>query len=324
MRRVLKSTGSIYLHCDPTASHYIKELMDAVFGRGNFCNEIVWCYKSGGASPKRHFSKKHDLLYWYSKIPNKYTFNPQTEKSYNRGLKRYRFKGVEEFQDEIGWHTIVGMKDYWNIDMVGRTSGERTGYPTQKPIALYERIIIASSNEGDIVLDPFAGCATTCVAAERLGRQWVGIDIWDKAHETVLERLRNEGMAPDEDTGYMLAFGDVHYVSTPPKRTDDGDTAAPFLRVRERVLEPEGRSMSRSEMYDLLISHQGIKCQGCDRKFDDPRYLELDHNTPRADGGINHISNRILLCGPCNRTKSHTYTLSGLRRQNKKNGWIAK
>ena len=325
MRRVLKSTGSIYLHCDPTASHYLKAVMDAVFGWRNFRNEIIWCYKSGGASPKRHFGKKHDIILWYSKTKD-YVFNSQQEKSYNRGLKPYRFKGVVEHQDEIGWHTLVGMKDYWQIDMVGRTSGERLGYPTQKPLALYERIVKASSNEGDIVLDPFAGCATTSVAAERLNRQWVGIDIWDKAHETVIRRLSKEGLAmPDGSIGEAIPFfGDIHYSKEPPERTDDGETAAPFLRVRERVKEPEGPKWSRREMYEYLVEQNGSRCMGCDRTFDDPRYLELDHNVPRADGGINHVTNRILLCSPCNRAKSNIYTLSGLRRLNKREGWMAK
>ena len=95
MKRTLKPAGSIYLHCDPTASHYLKAVMDAVFGHDRFRNEIVWCYKSGGASPKRHFSKKHDIILWYSKS-KEYLYNPQTEKSYNRGLKPYRFAGVRE------------------------------------------------------------------------------------------------------------------------------------------------------------------------------------------------------------------------------------
>ena len=200
---------------------------------------------------------------------------------------------------------------------------ERVGYPTQKPLPLYERIIRASSNPGDVVLDPFSGCATTCVAAERLGRQWVGMDIWDKAHETVIQRLQKEGLAAGGDSAGMLPFGDIHYATEPPLRTDDGEEAAPFLRVKERIREPEGQKMSRAEMYDFLLTQHGMKCQGCDRVFDDPRYLELDHNTPRSDGGLNHISNRILLCGPCNRAKSNTYTLSGLRRLNRKQGWMA-
>lgn len=164
-----------------------------------------------------------------------------------------------------------------------------------------------------MVFDPFCGCATTLVAAERLGRQWVGIDIWEKAHEVVIDRLR-------DTVGDLI--GDVHYSDTPPERTDDGDTASPFLRVKERIREPEGRKMSRAEMYDFLLTQQGRKCQGCDREFDDPRYLELDHNVPRSDGGINHVTNRILLCGPCNRLKSNVYTLSGLRRENRKRGYM--
>ncbi len=119
--------------------------------------------------------------------------------------------------------------------------------------------------------------------------------------------------------GHLFAK-DIRFTTEPPKRTDDGEEAVPFLRVKERVREPEGKRMSRAEMYEFLLTQNGPRCQGCDREFNDPRYLELDHNTPRSDGGLNHISNRILLCGPCNRLKSNTYTLSGLRRENKKRG----
>ena len=199
-----------------------------------------------------------------------------------------------------------------DIHAVMGSSAEKTGYPTQKPLAFYERIICLSSNEGDIVVDPFAGCATTLVAAEKLNRQWTGMDIWDRVHEVVVNRLRSE----------VGLFGDVHFTTAPPVRTDEGEEAAPFLRVKERVKEPEGRKMSRAEMYDFLLTQHGPRCQGCDRTFDDPRYLELDHNTPRSDGGLNHISNRILLCGPCNKLKSNQYTLSGLRRQNRRNGYM--
>ena len=116
----------------------------------------------------------------------------------------------------------------------------------------------------------------------------------------------------------------VLYRKEPPVRTDDGMAAAPFIQVTERYKEPAGPQMTRQEMYEYLLSQYGSKCQGCDRLFDDPRYLELDHNTPRSDGGLNHITNRILLCGPCNRAKSNTYTLSGLRRINRQNGWMKK
>ena len=189
IHRVLRPTGSFYLHCDPTASHYLKIVLDAIFlpCGGFFQNEIDWCYKSGGAS-KHHFSKKHDVLLFYTKSKN-YTFNYQTEKSYNRGFKPYRFKGVAEFKDDIGWYTLVGMKDYWNVDMVGRTSAERLGYPTQKPEALLERIIKASSVEGDTILDAYCGCGTTAAVAQRLKRKWIGVDITYQAVAMTLKRI---------------------------------------------------------------------------------------------------------------------------------------
>ena len=209
-------------------------------------------------------------------------------------------------------------EDWWvDINSLQSDADERTGYPTQKPLALYERIIKASSNIGDVVLDPFAGCATTCVVAEMLKRKWIGIDIWNKAYDVVIKRLESEGLLGE------FKLGDTLFLKEPPIRTDDGQEAVPFLRVKKRVHEPKGPKMTRKEMYEYLLDQYGPKCQGCDRIFDDPRYLELDHNTPRADGGINHISNRILLCGPCNKLKSNQFTLSGLRRQNSKLGYMA-
>ena len=340
MRRILKPTGSIYLHCDPTASHYLKACMDAIFGYKNFVNEIIWCYNVGGKG-KRWFARKHDVLLFYS-LSRNYVFNGDAVGiARDTGTKSFGGKiGVDEqgrrYQDKIVKKTGKVYRyfldapkipeDYWT-DINSLQSGvrERTGYPTQKPLALYERVIKASSNEGDMVLDPFAGCATTCVAAERLKRQWIGIDIWDKAHEVVIERLRNEKLlTPEGDHGgELFTAGQITYSTEPPERTDDGGEAAPFLRVKERVREPEGRKMTRAQMYEFLLTQYGPRCQGCDRTFDDPRYLQLDHNTPRSDGGLNHISNRVLLCGPCNRAKSNIYTLSGLRRENARNGWMA-
>ena len=339
MCRVLKPTGSIYLHCDPTASHYLKAVMDAIFGWRGFINEIIWCYNVGGKG-KRWFARKHDVILFYVQSKS-YTFNgEEVGIPRDTGTKSFGGKiGFDEegrrYQDKIVKKTGKVYRylldapkipeDYWT-DINSLQSGvrERTGYPTQKPLALYERIIKASSNEGDVVLDPFAGCATTCVSSERLQRKWVGIDIWDKVHEVVIERLRNEKLiTPGGDHGgELFTGGQITYSTELPLRTDDGQEAAPFLRVKERIIEPAGRKLSRSEMYDFLLTQYGAKCQGCYRFFDDPRYLELDHNTPRSDGGLNHISNRILLCGPCNKLKSNQYTLSGLRRQNKKLGYM--
>ncbi|NLC44745.1 MAG: site-specific DNA-methyltransferase, partial [Clostridiales bacterium] len=136
MKELLASDGTIWVHLDWHSLHYVKIIMDEIFGEKNFINEIIWKYKSGGSSHK-HFSKKHDVILVYSKS-NKYYLNVPKEKSYNRNLKPYRFKGVKEFKDEYGWYTMVNMKDVWSIDMVGRTSKERNGYATQKPLELLE------------------------------------------------------------------------------------------------------------------------------------------------------------------------------------------
>ena len=307
MRRLLKPTGSIYLHCDPTASHYLKAVMDAIFGWRQFRNEIIWSYRSGGGS-KRNFGRKHDTFLYCTKS-KKFTFNADDVRiPYDAIIAKNR----RHLFNKKG--KVAG--SVWDISRPPNHSNEWVGYPTQKPLALYERIIRASSNEGDIVCDPFAGCATTLVVAEKLQRQWVGMDIWEGAHRLVVERL--------EDTAGIFAHrvDKVNTSTTPPIRTDDGETGAPFLRVKVKIPEPPGPRWTRAQMYEHLLDQYGSRCQGCDRTFDDPRYLELDHNIPRSDGGINHITNRILLCGPCNKLKSNIYTLSGLRRENKKRGYI--
>ena len=188
MRELLSEHGSIYVHLDYHAGHYIKILMDEIFGKENFINEIVWCYKSGGVGNSA-FSKKHDNILFYRKNMDNCIFHILKEKSYNRGLKPYHFKGIEEFQDDIGWYTLVNCKDYWNIDMVGRSSDERVDYATQKPEALLERIIKASSNEGSIVADFFAGSGTTGAVAEKLGRRWIMCDNNPKAIDTITKRM---------------------------------------------------------------------------------------------------------------------------------------
>ena len=156
--------------------------------------------------------------------------------------------------------------------------GERTGYPTQKPLKLYERIIAASSNPGDVVLDPFAGCATTPIAAERLGRRWVGIDLWEKAHEVILYRLRQEGLATPDAEAFageniqLLTAGDVHYIPGSPVRTDAGEAAAPHLRAKysRAVAKEAWQKLSRQEMRDILVAAQSdnelVVCAGCGRR----------------------------------------------------------
>ena len=188
MKPVLRQTGSIYLHCDPTASHYLKLVMDAVFGKSKFRNEIVWAYRTGGVS-KRWFGRKHDIILFYSNS-DKYSISIPKERSYNRNNKPYRFKGVEEFKDEKDhWYTMATMRDVWEINTVGRTSAERLGYPTQKPLALMDRILDASCPSNGVVLDPFCGCGTSVHAAEDRELNWIGVDISRFAVELMRERV---------------------------------------------------------------------------------------------------------------------------------------
>lgn len=189
MKELLSEKGTIYVHLDFRTVHYVKIIMDHIFGIDNFLNEVIWSYKSGGTSSK-YFSRKHDNILVYSKT-GKYIFNPQKEKSYNRGHKPYRFKGVKEYEDELGWYTMVNLKDVWQIDIVGRTSRERVGYGTQKPEALLERIILSSSNEDSIVADFFAGSGTTPIVANRFNRKWIASDIGSLSIVTIKKRLAN-------------------------------------------------------------------------------------------------------------------------------------
>ena len=179
MRRVLREDGSIYLHIDHTAHAWVKTLMDAIWGKHNFRNEIIWCYGGRGMA-KRWFQRKHDTILFYSKTDNHF-FNtegasrpvaPEHIGRYNQVDENGRRYAIIKNRD--GSYSNIYLKDvvredWWDIPYA--RGNEATGYPTQKPLALYERIIQASSNPGDMVLDPFCGCATTPVAAERLGRQ---------------------------------------------------------------------------------------------------------------------------------------------------------
>lgn len=187
MKELLAEDGTIWIHLDWHVVHYVKIFMDAIFGEDNFVNEIIWHYKSGG-SGKRHFARKHDTILVYSKS-KKYYFAPPKEKSYNREFKPYRFKGVKEYKDDLGWYTMVTMKDVWNVDMVGRTSSERTGYATQKPEALLERIVEGSTQEGDYVADFFCGSGTLASVAEKMNRRWICCDGSALAVSSTLKRI---------------------------------------------------------------------------------------------------------------------------------------
>ena len=191
--RVLKDTGSFYLHCDHTMSHYLKLVLDIIFGEKNFRNEIVWFYPSMSRAIK-HFPRKHDTIFFYTKS-NDYVLNadavrePYDEKTVKRYETPVVFPG-----GYVAKKNPKGRMPYsvWQIPPVRNVSKENTGYPTQKPLKLLRRIISASSNKGDLVLDPFCGCATACVGAQMLERKWVGIDVSELAWKLVQERMRKE------------------------------------------------------------------------------------------------------------------------------------
>ena len=359
MQRVLKDTGSVYLHCDPTASHYLKQVMDAVFGKNQFRSEVVWRRHAHSHSlGSRQWPALHDVILMYSN-GTKWVWNAQYEpydERYSNKVFRYsdengryqsypitgaRPGGPEAYQpwrgvspspgrawalpryarfpqwldlpsehewqqlsihskldvlDELGmihWPAKLGgmprLKHYlqdapgkmaegiWTELGVSAGAKERVGYPTQKPLALLERIIRASSNEGDMVLDPFCGCATACVAAENLGRRWVGIDLSPKAIELVNVRLKAAmgGLFHDR---LVTARTDI------PRRTDI-DAPIPYRQNKH-----------------VLFGQQEGRCNGCRTEFPF-RAFDVDHVIPRSRGGTDHIENLQLLCTHCNRTK---------------------
>jgi DNA modification methylase len=264
LRRVLKPTGWLYLHCDPTASHYLKVILDAVFGIENFRNEIVWQRTGAKGSPMGRLPSNHDIVLSYSrsdaavwnevvvpynlddldaKTAGKYTRRDADGRLYQltsllhpeqgrRPNLHYELMGVtrtwrwsKDRMDEAvsAGHVVQTgpgkvprykryldeqkgrlIDDVWaDIPPINSQAAERLGYPTQKPLALLERIISASSNEGDIVLDPFCGCGTTIDAAQRLGRRWIGIDITYLAIDLIDTRLRDT-YGPDIAEAYEI------------------------------------------------------------------------------------------------------------------------
>ena len=373
MKRILKPTGSIYLHCDPTANHYLKTAMDTVFGGENFQNDITW-NRSGGKSDAKRWGRVSDRLLYYT-MSEQFTWNRQYQSHDPEYIRKtYHFddhdgrgpfttmplhaSGTREGEsgkawggydpDKIGnhWRTptkgimatyivdhelipgwpyaypslhqrlevldkvglikwsqngVPRLKTYLAatkgvaatdiISDIPMASGkERTGYPTQKPIDLLERIIQASSNEGDVVLDPFCGCATALVAAEKLERQWVGIDISPKARQLVKSRLERE-------LG-LFSLGTV-YRDDVPMRTDLGEL--PHYRTHKHT----------------LFGKQEGHCAGC--KHDFPfRNFTVDHIVSQSKGGTDHIDNLQLLCNACNSmkgTKTQEEFLAALRRE---------
>lgn len=234
MKRILKSTGSIYVHCDWHASHYIKVEMDKIFGYENFKNEIAWRYGLGGFRTRQHYPRKHDALLFYAKsIQN--TFNVQRQEPTKAMLQKYSHID----QDGKRYMMSYGKRYYlkggrpldtvWDVAAIAPTSGERVGYPTQKPEDLLERVIQVSSNRGDVVLDAFAGGGTTGVVAQRLGRRWILCDQSRVAVAVTAERLKTEvrergfgsDPVPDFSVEHWGVYEAQRLAETPPDQFRD-------------------------------------------------------------------------------------------------------
>ncbi len=351
MKRLLKTTGSIWLHCDDTAGYWLRSLMDSVFGAAWYRNEIVWKRTSAHNDPQR-FGRITDTLFYYAAGKGR-TWNRQFGEYSQEYLDRFfRFRDergryrvgdltgsgtrtgetgqswrgynptdsarhwsvpkrivrklggdaalsrpISERLDLLDKHGYIrwpkrggvpAFKSYLN-ELPGRPvqnlwedirpapRRERVGYPTQKPLALLDRIIRASSCEGDMVLDPFCGCATACVAAEDLKRQWAGIDESPKAAELVIQRFTGTKQLT------LLANRIIHR-SDIPLRTDLGKL--PNYRTHKHT----------------LFGRQEGLCTGCGHAFPF-RNFTVDHIVPQARGGTDHLDNLQLLCGACNSMK---------------------
>ncbi|MDD9810646.1 MAG: DNA methyltransferase [Gammaproteobacteria bacterium] len=211
-RRILKLTGSFYLHCDHTMAHYLKITLDCIFGEKNFRNEIIWGYAKPRPA-KKMFVRNHDTVLFYARSADT-KFNPQRMPTIKGAFeKRKPFKRPDGTVWEAKQEGVLAGSWWHDIPSFSTrmSAKERTGWPTQKPLKLMQRIIAASSNKGDWVLDPFCGCVTTCIAAELLERHWVGIDVAAESWAQIERRLNTE-IPPD------LLRGPAHKSTTPPKR----------------------------------------------------------------------------------------------------------
>ena len=298
MHRVLKPSGSIYLHCDPTMSHSLKMVMDSIFGKVNFRNEVIWHYPNASRG-KHKFAKSHDVIFWYGKSGDVVFNRQQILVPFTSGMTEWRYtKGGQKGKAMPEGKTP---DDVIILPSLNTMSKERTGYPTQKPLALLEKIVKASSGEGDIVLDPFCGCATALVAAEQLSRRWIGIDIASKAKDLIKDRLQDaQDMLTTKSVWRKVAIDE-----NPPARTDIDDS--------EEIKTAKEKRAWMHHLYGV----QEQKCAACAREFEF-RNMELDHIKAKAKGGQDIKRNTQLLCGACNRIKGDRgmdYLLGELKRR---------
>ena len=338
MHRILKPTGSIFLHCDWEANSYLRLLIDAIFGADMYINEIAWCYPPGGQPPKNGFPKKHDTILFYAKNAEINKFIQEYTPLEERQIKKFtktdenerRFKEYKKekkvYRTFLDEHKGNPVSSWWtDIHSLGQAiGGENSGYPTQKPVALAERIIKASTDKGNVVFDPFAGCAYTLVAAERNQRQWLGCDFSVRALTVLKRQFAKFGYSPngemldDPKTGATPMLSEVEIdIKGPtdkdlPVRSDQDPVAVAVMKPRERKYKAQAAIHDREEMLNFLLGLSGWRAWCCGwynpgldgnpRK--ETHNFELDHIAPKSKEGYNHqIPYRAPLCPRHNKLK---------------------
>ena len=337
IRRILKPTGSFFVHCDATADSYLRLLLDAIFGPDNFRNGIAWCY-TGPANVKRWFPRKHDSILFYAKSKRAFFDRDAVRIPYSASFTKRRAytegetgitagystgRTAEELTEEFGSGKVV--EDWWtDIPAGGQIPNwELTGYPTQKPVKLAERIIRAATRPGEVVLDCFAGCAYVPVAAELNGRQWLACDISPRALTVVKRQFNKFRMSVDgeqvTDLPLLIPDADIT-VAGPgnlPQRTDQDpatDPPAP-LRPPGKFKRPSS-DIPATEMREFLLKLSGYRCWTCGfantveispgvyEKYETTENFVLDHVVPKSKGGSHQITNPAPICHTCNLRKA--------------------
>ena len=256
-RRVLKQTGSIFLHCDPTMSHYLKVIMDGIFGKKNFRNEVIWHYRKWSTG-KYTFQRNHDVIFFYSRSESlKRTFNQLYMPRAASTSKRFGTKRIISGYDEAGQRLPsqvaeedsqgVRLDDVWDI---ARVPPIKQLYPTEKPLALLERIIKASSKPNDVVFDPFCGCGTTIHGAQNLGRRWIGIDVCVQACKVMQKRIEGH---------FDSLWDEIEFIGM-PKTIEDAKVLAeydPFKFERWAASLVPGMEANKRQRGDKGIDGRG-------------------------------------------------------------------
>ena len=297
-RELLADNGSIYLHCDWHKSHYLRNIMDEVFGYGNFVNEIIWCYQGTGRSPKQ-YKRKHDTLFFYAKSAT-WNFNPEavgtpfgekqikkfSGKDENGYFKEYTHKDGKTYRKYLSDDDYLPCNDWWSDIYVIQDHSEREGYPTQKPEALLERIIKASSNPGDIVFDCFMGSGTTQAVAMKLGRRFIGADINLGAIQTTTKRLlkvseeiRHSEHSEESVDNSATPQHYKYYTGFEVYNVNDYDFFRNELEAKRLICEAMGmEQLPDSTVYDALLDGRKVCILGINRIATASEFAKLLNN----------------------------------------------